>query len=113
MIDWTRVTELREEIGEEDFSEVVSLFLEEAESAISRIVASGLSASADDYHSLKGSALNLGFRALAAACAEAERRAAAGDHPDPAGIVSGFDAARTGLLRGLSDAAAGGAPGGA
>ena len=31
MIDWKRVRELRDEIGEEDFSEVVDLFLEEVE----------------------------------------------------------------------------------
>ena len=33
MIDWTKVTELREEIGDEDFQEVVELFLEEVDGA--------------------------------------------------------------------------------
>ena len=29
MIDWARVSELRDEVGAEDFDEVVELFLEE------------------------------------------------------------------------------------
>ncbi|WP_442970022.1 hypothetical protein [Roseovarius sp. ZX-A-9] len=35
MIDWSRVAELRSEIGAEDFDEVVELFLEEVEAEIS------------------------------------------------------------------------------
>ena len=34
MIDWTRVSELRDEVGAEDFDEVVELFLEEVDEAI-------------------------------------------------------------------------------
>ena len=34
MIDWPRVTELREEVGAEDFEEVVEIFLEEVEERI-------------------------------------------------------------------------------
>lgn len=34
MIDWNRAAELREEVGAEDFSEVVDLFLEECDDAI-------------------------------------------------------------------------------
>ena len=36
MIDWGRVKDLRSEIGAEDFSDVVALFLEEADEVIAR-----------------------------------------------------------------------------
>lgn len=77
MIDWSRVSELRGEVGEEDFSEVVDLFLEEVDSVIEC-----LSADADDteaqLHFLKGSALNLGFTEFAEYCGLGESAAAAG-----------------------------------
>jgi hypothetical protein len=34
MIDWACVSELRDEVGAEDFDEVVELFLEEVDEAI-------------------------------------------------------------------------------
>jgi HPt (histidine-containing phosphotransfer) domain-containing protein len=80
MMDWDRVRELRSEIGPEDFDEVVSLFLEEADEAIARLsVSNGAKALAADLHFLKGAALNLGFASLSALCQDGERRAAAGD----------------------------------
>jgi len=36
MIDWGRLNTLRDEVGEEDFEEVVDLFLDEVESVIDR-----------------------------------------------------------------------------
>ena len=80
MIDWGRVRELRSEIGPEDFAEVVSLFLEEADEAMARLSADGgAKALAADLHFLKGAALNLGFDTLSALCQDGERRAGAGD----------------------------------
>ena len=37
MIDWARVSELRDEVGAEDFDEVVELFLEEVDEAIAAL----------------------------------------------------------------------------
>lgn len=37
MIDWARVSERRDEVGEEDFDEVVELFLEEVDEAIAAL----------------------------------------------------------------------------
>ncbi len=37
MILWSRVNELREEVGAEDFKEVVALFLDEVEEVIDRL----------------------------------------------------------------------------
>lgn len=79
MIDWSRVEELRSEIGEEGFCEIVELFLEEVEGVLRRLgTAPDPARYEDDMHFLKGSAWNLGFRAFGALCQEAERQAAAG-----------------------------------
>lgn len=80
MIEWDRVNELCSEIGEDDFAEVVDLFLQEADEVIARIAQnSGAAALEADLHFLKGAALNLGFRQFAALCEDGERLAAKGD----------------------------------
>lgn len=80
MIDWNRVTELRQEIGAEDFAEVVALFLEEADEVIGRLaLICGAKPLENALHFLKGSALNLGFTDLAELCQDGERLASAGD----------------------------------
>ena len=69
MIAWDRIDELKSEIGEDDFLEIVALFLEETEAALARL---GETTDPDEaealLHFLKGSALNLGFRALGRLC---------------------------------------------
>lgn len=83
MIDWARVHELVDEIGAEDFSEVVELFLLEVEGAISMLseAAGNPTVVEEQLHFLKGAALNLGFEALAQLCLKGEKAAAAG-RPD-------------------------------
>lgn len=79
MIDWTRVNELREEVGAEDFDEVVELFLSEVEDRLSTLSANKpLPQIEEDMHFLKGSALNLGFTGFAALCQTAETAAGSG-----------------------------------
>ena len=80
MIDWDRVSELREEIGAEDFEEVAELFLMEVEDTLAQ-----LDGARDDanqmqelMHFLKGSALNLGFSAVSDLCNRGEADAAQG-----------------------------------
>ena len=68
MIDWARVNELREEIGAEDFGEVVDLFLEEGEEVIGRVERMRDDEIGGALHFLKGMALNLGFAELARLC---------------------------------------------
>ncbi|MDP1669247.1 Hpt domain-containing protein [Phaeovulum sp.] len=77
MIDWERVAELRDEIGEEGFAEVLELFLDEVEAVVARLGAKPERLE-DELHFLKGSAWNLGFAAFGAACQDGERMAAAG-----------------------------------
>jgi HPt (histidine-containing phosphotransfer) domain-containing protein len=74
MIDWTRVTELHREVGAEDFEEVVTLFIEEVEAALEAL--DYHDPSPEHLHFLKGSALNLGFTALAQQCASPAHTAA-------------------------------------
>ncbi len=78
MIDWSRVDELRAEIGAEDFAEVVTLFFDEADEVAARLPATAAAAVEGELHLLKGSALNLGLADLAALCQSGERAARAG-----------------------------------
>ena len=106
MIEWERVNDLRSEIGEDDFAEVVALFLEEADEVISRISAdTGAKALESDLHFLKGAALNLGFADFAALCQDGERRAAAGDTGIELGRVCAcYHASKDALLAGQDQA---------
>lgn len=105
MIDWSRVQELRREIGEEGFAEVVELFLDEVETVIGRLAAGSGNVSAEDMHFLKGSAWNLGFVDLGALCHDGERRAAAGrfDPSDLARVMACYAASKAAFLGGLAD----------
>ena len=94
MIDWGRVSDLRAEIGPEDFDEVVALFLEEADEVVARMATGRCASVQHDLHFLKGSALNLGFRDLAQSCQEAERRGVSGAPVDLAGVVAVYHASR-------------------
>ncbi|MEP5153142.1 Hpt domain-containing protein [Planktotalea sp.] len=79
MIDWARISELRDEIGAEDFEEVVELFLSEVEERLDVLSADKpIPEQEEDMHFLKGSAMNLGFDQLAALCHEGEKSANSG-----------------------------------
>lgn len=101
MIDWKRVEELREEIGDDGFSEVADMFLDEADQAVRTLIA-GLPPDEVEgqLHFLKGSALNLGLSDLAAICQDGERKAAAGlgATVDTAQVATVYHASRQQLL---------------
>jgi HPt (histidine-containing phosphotransfer) domain-containing protein len=79
MIDWSRVTTLRDEVGSEDFDEVVELFLEEVDDVVARLeTAPEPLTLSEDLHFLKGSAMSLGFRQFSALCQAGENAAAQG-----------------------------------
>jgi HPt (histidine-containing phosphotransfer) domain-containing protein len=79
MIDWNRVAELKEEVGVEDFDEVIELFLEEVDEVIERLTSHpDLTKLEEDLHFIKGSALNLGFDMLGKLCQTGEKAAANG-----------------------------------
>ena len=83
MIDWSRVSELRGEVGPDDFHEIVEIFLEEMAAELTT-----LSPTSDDMsvvavlHSIKGAALSLGFAQIADLCQMGEQAAAAGEKVD-------------------------------
>ncbi|PIE16580.1 MAG: histidine kinase [Rhodobacterales bacterium] len=79
MITWDRVNELRDEIGADDFQEVVEIFLEEVDEVIERLKETPDPACYEqDMHFLKGSALNLGFAQFSELCQSYETAAANG-----------------------------------
>jgi len=101
MISWDRVNELREEVGEDDFAEVVILFLEEVEEVMTRLRSHPDPATyKEDLHFLKGSALNLGFRALGSICRDKEVLAASGNEAmdDLNDLVSTYEASKAQFL---------------
>jgi len=80
MIALDRIDELRSEIGDEDFMEIVELFLSESEGMIDALRGATDPAEAEALlHALKGSALNLGFVELAHLCREGQGTAASPD----------------------------------
>jgi HPt (histidine-containing phosphotransfer) domain-containing protein len=75
MLDWSRVEELKADLGEEDFQEITELFLEEVEERLAELPDRNGSDMAGDLHFLKGSAANLGFESFRALCEQLERSA--------------------------------------
>ena len=73
MISWDRINELKGEVGEDDFAEVVEIFLEEMDEAMNELTSGvskeGLGAA---MHFVKGAAMNIGFHALGNICQEYE-----------------------------------------
>jgi histidine phosphotransfer protein HptB len=106
MIEWERVNQLCSEIGEDDFAEVVELFLQEADEVIARISReSGAAVLEADLHFLKGAALNLGFRDFAGLCQDGERRAASGDcEIDLDALKLSYERSKTALIQGKGKA---------
>ena len=101
MIDWDRVANLRAEVGEDDFDEVVELFLEEVDAKIDELRNSPSQADmAADMHFLKGSALSLGFSAFSDLCQTGENYAAQGqtDLVDIPKFVDCYSQSRTEFL---------------
>ncbi len=100
MIDWTRVQTLKDELGAEDFVEVVGMFLAEVEEVIARLRTNvnhdNLEA---DLHFLKSSALNLGFSNFSELCGSGEVAAAAGKQVDVARILAAYAESRDAFKR--------------
>lgn len=105
MIDWERVGDLRSEVGEADFAEVVELFLEEVQEVIWRLETTPEPARyEEDLHFLKGSALNLGFRAFSGLCQDGEQGAAKGetDRIDIAAVIACYAGSKQQFLAGIA-----------
>jgi HPt (histidine-containing phosphotransfer) domain-containing protein len=108
MIRWERYEELRQEVGDEDLAEIVDLFLSELDSSIAAIMAAPASGlTADAFHALKGSCLNIGFDGLANLCGIAEAAIAGGEAEgiDRTLLAETYAASRAGFMGRLRNAA--------
>ena len=104
MINWSRVNELKNDIGPDDINDIVELFLSEVEEVIEKLSGNDGGDSLEQHmHFLKGSALNLGFDGLGQLCSDAEKQAALGQDqavsiPE---IISNFQQSKAEFLAGL------------
>ncbi|MEL6099701.1 MAG: Hpt domain-containing protein [Pseudomonadota bacterium] len=108
MIDWQRVAALKEEVGAEDFDEVVELFLEEVDEVIDRLrECTDRDQLEADMHFLKGSAMNLGFECFSDLCQMGEQMSANGQAADVdvAAVLNCYDKSRAAFLGGMYQAA--------
>jgi len=79
MIHWPRVRQLCDEVGADEFDEVVEIFLDEVQEVIARLHADTTRHDLEqNLHFLKGSALSLGFEVFSKLCQDGERLAAQG-----------------------------------
>lgn len=104
MIDWSRVSELRNEVGPEDFDEILELFLEEVDEMVDQLRAlNDRSQLQEMLHFLKGSALSLGFQSFAEFCQEGETESASGtaEKVNLEAIINQFDQSRARFLADL------------
>ncbi len=109
MISWDRVNELKGEVGEEDFAEIVEIFLEEMDEAMEELrsgsVAEGLGSA---MHFIKGAAMNLGFEDLGTICQKFETYAGEGktDEINSNEVVICYDQSKDAFLNSSSQKAA-------
>lgn len=78
-MNWKRIDQLREEVGEESLAEVLLMFLEETDEVVQKLdVTASAQTVESDMHFLKGAAMNIGFDSVAELCQTAETAAADG-----------------------------------
>ncbi len=85
MIDWQQVRQLQEDVGKEEMTEVVELFLSEVDEAMETLTVNYADMPPDErsaaFHFLKGCAANLGFETFGNRCAEGESVTKSGAKP--------------------------------
>lgn len=110
MIDWDRMNSLRDDVGADEFDEVVELFFEEIDDIIDRLRTSpDPSTLGEDLHALKGCAQGMGFRAFARLCQAGETQCSAGtpEDVDLQGILQVYASSKRIFLEELPSALAG------
>jgi len=97
MLNQARIAELRDEVGDDGFAEVIEIFCEEVEEILDQLDAPGAPNLAERLHFLKGSALNIGMEQVVALCIAEEDRlqgGGAGAEADIAAIRDAYSASR-------------------
>lgn len=108
MINWDQVKQLEEDIGTENFGDVIVMFIDEVDEAIDNLRPSPTlegEAMSSTMHFLRGSAANLGFKAFSECCAEGEKLAengASGD-VDLVTVVRLYDESKQNFLAEISN----------
>lgn len=74
MLNLARIDELKSEVGEDDFAEVVGLFCEEVEEVLDELTTIAKDTLPQKLHFLKGSALNIGMDHVGELCRVEELR---------------------------------------
>ena len=92
-VDWDRLNSLRDDIGPEEFADVVLLFFAEIGEKLDDMQKGATAPTVEDFHFLRGSAANLGFADMVVACQLAEAACLSGRVPDVAAVVRGFETA--------------------
>jgi histidine phosphotransfer protein HptB len=102
LTDWQRVDDLASEIGADAVVEVVTMFLEETDEVMARLA--GGAPTTEDYHFLKGSALNLGLTDLATLCQLGEQEAKSGlaNPATQAAVLALYPASKADLVAGIA-----------
>ncbi|MDD9923366.1 MAG: Hpt domain-containing protein [Boseongicola sp.] len=99
MLDFDRLDELKKEVGEEDFHDILSLFFEEFEESLAQLITASPSQQSETLHFLKGSAMNIGLSKVSELCRTGEEALKAGaTSVDPVKIQDAYDASRSALL---------------
>ncbi|MGN0932016.1 Hpt domain-containing protein [Falsigemmobacter intermedius] len=101
MLNLQQLDDLRSDVGEDGFADLIALFLEETDGVVARMTAPGPKMDpAADFHFLKGAARNLGLESFSAVCHEAELAAAAGQPAplSPADLDAAWRESRIRLL---------------
>ena len=101
VIDWKRLAELRDEVGVDDFNEIIALFLEEVDGVIDLFRGGQGFEELDTYlHFLKGSARHIGFCEFEALCQLGEILLSQSrqDQIDITELISGYEETRQAFL---------------
>jgi HPt (histidine-containing phosphotransfer) domain-containing protein len=102
MIDWAQIKSLKGDLGD-GFDELVEVFLDEVDAAMAALDPDAAPRDqAAALHFLKGSALNLGFAAFAALCAQGEQASMKGGRVDLGPIRASFAESRAEFVQGLA-----------
>ena len=83
MLDWNRIRELRSEVGDDEFTLIVELFLDEVEGVIMRLSCKDRRRLVNDLHFLKDCAWTLGWQGLGDLCEAGEQLAITGAFRPP------------------------------
>jgi len=90
-VDWDRMTSLRDDIGAEDFADILLMFVAEISEKLDGLTANDAAATEADFHFLRGSAANLGFAAMIIACERAEQACRTGQIPNVPAVLRAFE----------------------